>query len=117
LRSYPFQLSGGENQKCLLVLSVAQAPHLLVLDEPTSSMDTEQQDRCTRFLKKTGEEMGFALLVITHSLSMVRQLADYIYVMNKGKIVEEGEKEVLLCSPVHEYTREIVQYMELFAVN
>ncbi|MDQ1351863.1 MAG: peptide/nickel transport system ATP-binding protein ddpF [Acidobacteriota bacterium] len=108
LNSYPFQLSGGENQRCLLAMAVAQQPELLILDEPTSAMDLHLQEEFMGLIKKVRQQFELTILLITHNLSLVRNAADYIYIILNGEIIEHGTPGDLLTSPGHAYTREIV---------
>lgn len=84
LNSYPFQLSGGENQRCLLAMAVAQQPELLILDEPTSALDFHLQEEFIELIKKVRERFGLTILLITHNLALVRNAADYIYIILNG---------------------------------
>lgn len=108
LNSYPFQLSGGENQRCLLAMAVAQQPELLILDEPTSALDHHLQEEFIGLIKKIQQQFGLTILLITHNLSLVRNAADYIYIILNGEIIEHGTPGELLNCPGHAYTREIV---------
>ncbi|MCX6582965.1 MAG: ATP-binding cassette domain-containing protein [Candidatus Aminicenantes bacterium] len=108
LNSYPFQLSGGENQRCLLAMAVALQPELLILDEPTSALDHHLQEGFMGLIKKVQQRFGLTILLITHNLSLVRNAADYIYIILNGEILEDGIPGDLLTCPRHAYTREIV---------
>lgn len=108
LNSYPFQLSGGENQRCLLAMAVAQQPELLILDEPTSALDHHLQEEFIGLIKKIQQRFGLTILLITHNLSLVRNAADYIYIILNGEIIEHGTPAELLTCPRHAYTMEIV---------
>lgn len=108
LNSYPFELSGGENQRCLLAMAAALKPELLILDEPTSALDHHLQDGFMDLIKKIQQQYGITILLITHNLSIVENVSDYIYIILKGEIVEQGTPEDLFSSPACAYTREIV---------
>ncbi|HLP59640.1 MAG TPA: ABC transporter ATP-binding protein [Candidatus Deferrimicrobium sp.] len=90
INSYPFQLSGGENQRCLLAMAIALHPELLILDEPTSALDHRWQEKFMTTIKRIQQHFGFTILLITHNLSLVRSSADYIYMILNGKIIEAG---------------------------
>lgn len=111
LDSYPFELSGGENQRCLLAIAIALKPRLLILDEPTAALDHDLQERFTLLLKRIHKNHNLTLFVITHNLSFAEAISDYIYVIFKGKIVEHGYSHFLLTSPSQPYTREIVGHL------
>lgn len=114
LNSYPFQLSGGENQRCLLAMAVAQQPELLILDEPTSAMDLHLQEEFVGLIKKIQQQFELTILLITHNLSLVRNAADYIYIILNGEILEQGTPDDLLTSPRHAYTKEIADIASSF---
>jgi ABC-type glutathione transport system ATPase component len=84
LNSYPFQLSGGENQRCLLAMAIAQQPELLILDEPTSALDLDLQEEFIGLIKKVRRQYGLTILLITHNLALVRNAADYVYIILNG---------------------------------
>jgi ABC-type glutathione transport system ATPase component len=110
LGAYPFQLSGGENQRCLLAVAITRNPRLLILDEPTASLDYQLQGRFMELIENVRRRYGLTLLLITHNLSIARNTADYIYIILKGEIVDEGTPEDLFSCPAHDYTREIIDY-------
>lgn len=109
LNAYPFELSGGENQRCLLAMALALQPELLILDEPTAGLDPDLQDRFTELLTKIQQEYRLSILLITHNLSIAESLSDYIYIILNGEIIEQGIPEDLVSCPVHNYTKEIVE--------
>jgi ABC-type dipeptide/oligopeptide/nickel transport system ATPase component len=110
LNSYPFELSGGENQRCLLAMAVAPRPELVILDEPTSALDHHLQEGFITTIKKIQRRFGFTILLITHNLALVRRTADYVYIILNGEIMEEGTPLDLLTCPRHAYTKEIVDF-------
>ena len=110
LNSYPFELSGGENQRCLLAMAVAQNPRVLILDEPTASLDQSLQEGFMQLIKTIQQHYYLTFLLITHNVSIARNISDFIYIILKGKIIEEGCPQELFSNPTHDYTREIVNY-------
>ncbi|MCK4836157.1 MAG: ABC transporter ATP-binding protein [Candidatus Aminicenantes bacterium] len=110
LNSYPFELSGGENQRCLLAMAIALAPRLLILDEPVTSLDVFLQKEFMTLVKKITVQHPMTILMVTHNLEMVENWADIIYIMYKGKIVESGDFPAVLLHPEHHYTRELIGY-------
>ncbi|MCP5103004.1 MAG: ABC transporter ATP-binding protein [bacterium] len=111
LNAYPFELSGGENQRCLLAIAAALQPELLILDEPTAGLDQHLQGNFIRLVKEIQEQYDLTILLITHNLSIARNISDYVYIILQGEIVEQGTPEDLFSSPVHNYTKEIVRLL------
>jgi ABC-type glutathione transport system ATPase component len=108
MRAYPFELSGGENERCLIAMALALKPELLILDEPTAELDSRVQGEMMDLLDEFQKALDLTLLIITHNLFLVRKMADRIYIIRDGSIVEHGDREAILNAPVHPYTREIV---------
>jgi len=108
LTCYPHQLSGGMNQRVFIAMALACKPKLLIADEPTTSLDVTIQAQILRLLIELKKTFGFSLLFITHNLSIARSIADKIYIMHQGKIVEEGLPEELFTSPKHFHTQELI---------
>jgi ABC-type dipeptide/oligopeptide/nickel transport system ATPase component len=108
LNSYPFELSGGENQRCLLAMAAALKPRVLILDEPTASLDQSLQEGFMQLIKILQQQYNLTILLITHNVSIARDVSDYIYILLKGKIIEQGPPQELFSNPTHEYTKEIV---------
>ncbi len=108
LSSYPHQLSGGMNQRVFIAMSLACNPDLLVADEPTTSLDVTIEVRILDLLLELKDKLGFSLFFITHNLSIARKLAQRIYIMYRGKIVEEGDVGEIFNNPVHFHTKELI---------
>lgn len=105
LDRFPHQLSGGQLQRIAIARAlVAGADHLL-LDEVTASLDVSVQARILNFLRSLQRELGFSMLYISHDLSVVRYLSDYVYVMRAGVIVEHGPADEVFANPTTDYTR------------
>jgi peptide/nickel transport system ATP-binding protein len=108
LPRYPHEFSGGQRQRINIARALALRPELLVLDEPVSALDVSVGAQIVNLLRTLQREHGMAYLFITHSMPLVRYLADRIVVMQRGKVVEEGEAEALCRAPRKQYTRALL---------
>ena len=103
-KAYPHQLSGGMRQRVLIAMAFACNPHLIIADEPTTALDVTIQAQVLDILKNLQKERKTSLMLITHDLSIVMNMADEIYVMYSGKIVERAKTRDLFIKPLHPYT-------------
>ncbi|MFH0791436.1 MAG: ABC transporter ATP-binding protein [Candidatus Omnitrophota bacterium] len=106
---YPHQLSGGMNQRVFIAMALACKPKLLIADEPTTSLDIIVESQILRLLLEIKKEIGFSLLFITHNLAIAKRIADRIYIMYRGRIVEGGIKEIIFDLPKHPHTKRLIQ--------
>jgi oligopeptide/dipeptide ABC transporter ATP-binding protein len=106
--SYPHELSGGMQQRVVIAMAVASRPKLLVADEPTTALDVTIQAQIIELLRDLKEQLGMALLLITHNLGIVGDLADRVAVMYAGQIVETGTAREVLGNPLHPYTQALI---------
>ncbi len=102
--SYPVQLSGGMRQRVCIAMALATEPELMIADEPTTALDVTIQAQVLRLLSELVEERSTSVIFITHSLGVVKEMADWVYVMYAGNIVEGAKKEILFEKPLHPYT-------------
>jgi peptide/nickel transport system ATP-binding protein len=104
LRAYPHELSGGMRQRVVIAMAMALGPELLLLDEPTTALDVIVQREILQQLKEFQREMGFAVLFITHDLSLLVEFSNRIAIMYSGDIVEESDAAGVFARPAHPYT-------------
>ena len=114
---YPHQLSGGQRQRVMIAMALAGRPTLLIADEPTTALDVSIQAQILKLIKDLQQEFGMAMLLITHDLAMVRRIAEQIYIMKDGAIVESGSPESLFADPSHPYTRHLIEAIPQPAVQ
>ena len=110
---YPRQLSGGQRQRVCIAAALMLSPGLIIADEPVSALDVTIQAQVIELLMKLQKEMGLSILFISHDLRVVYQMCDRVMIMQKGEIVEEGTTEKVYFSPEHEYTRTLLQAINL----
>ena len=108
LADYPHQLSGGERQRVMIAMALLTRPELLIADEPTTALDVSVQAQILTLLRELKQELNMGLLFITHNLSIVRQLADRVAVMQNGRCVEQNGCQALFFAPEHPYTRRLL---------
>jgi microcin C transport system ATP-binding protein len=107
---YSYELSGGQRQRVMIAMSIANNPDLLIADEPTTALDVTIQQQILELLNKIQEQRKMSILFISHNLGVVNKIADYIYVMKDGRIVEHGEKIEIFNNPKEQYTKQLVGF-------
>ena len=104
LDNYPHQLSGGMKQRGMIAMALAARPKLLIADEPTTALDVTIQAQILGLLRDLRDELGTGILLITHDLGVVNEIADRVAVMYAGKVIEAAPRTELLSTPRHPYT-------------
>lgn len=108
LSRYPHEFSGGQRQRIGIARVLATNPSLIIADEPISALDVSIQAQILNLLNELKRELGLTILFIAHNLSVVKYFCDYIGVMNKGKLVEQGTPDEIYANPVHPYTKALL---------
>ena len=108
LRTYPHELSGGMKQRVVIAMALALNPDLLIADEPTTALDVVVQAQILNLLKELKNKLKMSLILITHDLSVIAEIADKVAIMYAGKIVEWGTSEQIFENPQHPYTRGLI---------
>ena len=106
---YPFNLSGGMRQRCMIAMALSCNPTLLIADEPTTALDVTTQAQILELMAELQEDFGMAMMLITHNLGVVAQMAEEMIVMYLGKIVERADIQTLFSDPKHPYTQELLK--------
>ncbi|UYN94860.1 MAG: ABC transporter ATP-binding protein [Enhydrobacter sp.] len=114
LRTYPFELSGGLRQRAMIAMALVCRPALLIADEPTTALDVTIQAQILRLMKDLQKELGMALLMITHDLGVVANVADDVVVMYRGKVVESGDLRDIFADPQHPYLKALLHAVPRF---
>jgi len=115
--AYPHQLSGGLKQRVMIAMAVAMRPRLLIADEPSTALDVTIQAQILELLRELQQDLGTAILLITHDLGVVNELADRIAVMYAGRLVEEGTRKEVLAHARHPYTVGLLQSVPALAAR
>ncbi|MBX4864503.1 dipeptide ABC transporter ATP-binding protein [Rhizobium leguminosarum bv. viciae] len=108
LMQYPHQLSGGQRQRVMIAMALANDPDVLIADEPTTALDVTVQAQILNLIRNLQKELGMAVILITHDLTVVRQFSDYVYVMQYGEVREHNTTEALFANPQDVYTRHLL---------
>jgi len=106
-KSYPFEMSGGMRQRAMIAMAIVAKPDLLIADEPTTALDVTTQAQVLGLMKDLQRDTGMAMILVTHDLGVVANMAEQVVVMYKGRVMESGAAEPLLKAPAHPYTQQL----------
>jgi peptide/nickel transport system ATP-binding protein/oligopeptide transport system ATP-binding protein len=109
MTDYPHQLSGGQRQRVMIAIALACNPKLLIADEPTTALDVTIQAQILDLLLDLRDELGMAIMIITHNMGVIAETADRVLVMYAGRVVEEAPVARLFDKPLHPYTRGLLE--------
>ena len=109
MNQYPFEFSGGMRQRIMIAMALACEPDILIADEPTTALDVTIQAQILELMKSLQEELGMAIIMITHDLGVVAQMCDEVIVMYAGSICEQGTADEIFYNPRHEYTKGLMR--------
>ena len=113
INDYPHQFSGGMRQRVMIAMALQCNPSLLIADEPTTALDVTIQAQILELIQKLQKEMGLAVIMITHDLGVIAEIADRVIVMYAGQIVEQGTTKMIFNSPRHPYTKDLLRISDL----
>lgn len=111
-RSYPHQLSGGQKQRVMIAMALAGNPKLLIADEPTTALDVTVQKGILQLLKEIRNKHNIGIIFISHDLAVISEVADWVMVMQQGRLVEHGSVSQILQNPKHPYTKQLIDFRE-----
>ena len=106
-RSYPFEMSGGMRQRAMIAMAMVSEPDVLIADEPTTALDVTTQAQVLGLMKDLQKDTGMAMILVTHDLGVVANMAEQVVVMHKGRVMESGAAEAILKAPAHAYTKSL----------
>ena len=109
IKQYPYEFSGGMRQRIMIAMALACEPDILIADEPTTALDVTIQAQILELMKSLQEELGMAIIMITHDLGVVAQMCDEVIVMYAGSICEQGTADEIFYNPHHEYTKGLMR--------
>ncbi len=108
IREYPHQLSGGMCQRAMIAMALACRPALLIADEPTTALDVTVQAQILELMKRLQDDIGMSIILVTHDLGVIAEVADHVSIMRYGRVVEDGPVARVFKTPEHPYTRELL---------
>src|SRR5207248_2099920 len=117
VRDYPHQMSGSMRQRVMIAMALSCNPKLLIADEPTTALDVTIQAQILELMKELRDRLGMAIMLITHDLGVVAEMADEVAVMYAGRVVEKGPVQAIFNSPQHPYTEALLQSIPMLGMT
>ena len=117
IKDYPHQMSGGMRQRVMIAMALSCDPKLLIADEPTTALDVTIQAQILELMKELRDRLGMAIMLITHDLGVVAEMADEVAVMYAGRVVEKGPSTAIFNSPQHPYTEALLQSIPMLGMT
>ncbi len=114
MRSYPHELSGGMQQRVMIAMALASEPEILVADEPTTALDVTIQAQILDLIRKLRDQTAMSVIIVTHNLGIVSEIADNVIVMYAGHVMEKGTTADVISSPIHPYTKALLAAVPCF---
>jgi peptide/nickel transport system ATP-binding protein len=108
-REYPPNLSGGQLQRVIIAMALSNNPKVLLLDEPTTALDSELKYETIQLLKKLQKKFDFYMLFVTHEIALASELCEYCVILKKGRVIEQGKSKEVLLNPKNSYTKELIE--------
>lgn len=105
--AYPFEMSGGMRQRAMIAMAMISKPDILIADEPTTALDVTTQAQVLGLIKELQQEIGMAVILVTHDLGVVANMAEQVVVMHRGRVMESGSAKAVLTGPAHPYTQKL----------
>ncbi len=109
LDRFPSELSGGQLQRVIIAISLSNNPKLLLLDEPTTALDTKSKELITNLIRQISKELDIKILFVTHDIASITDICDDIVIIKNGQVVEQGMTKHILQNPVNDYTKQLIE--------
>ena len=117
LRQYPHEFSGGMRQRVVIAMALVCRPEVLIADEPTTALEVTIQAQVLDLLRELQEELGMAIMMITHDLGVIAEITDEVVVMYAGRVVEKGNLDQIFYNPLHPYTRGLLESIPVLVIS
>lgn len=109
LERFASELSGGQLQRIIIAIALSKSPKLLLLDEPTTALDTQSKTTILNLIKELQKRLGFYTLFVTHDINSIRSVCEHLIIIKDGMLIERGDTKTVLSNPKHHYTKQLIQ--------